>query len=77
MLKIQALSLREDRIAYVVVAGTKENFNFRISNHIAFYQYVKALEPNFVMDATLTPGSAHWHHGIIQVRKDDYDLEGL
>ena len=77
VLKIQALSLREDRIAYVVVAGTKENFNFRISNHIAFYQYVKALEPNFVMDATLTPGSAHWHHGIIQVRKDDYDLEGL
>ena len=77
VLKIQALSLREDAIAYVVVAGTKENFNFRISNDIAFYQYVKALDPNFVIDATLTPGSAHWHHGIIQVRKDDYDLEGL
>ena len=40
-------------------------------------RYVKALDPNFVVDATLTPGSAHWHHGIIQVRKDDYDLEGL
>ena len=77
VLKIQALSLREDAIAYVVVSGTKENFNFRISNDIAFYQHVKALDPNFVVDATLTPGSVHWHHGIIQVRKDDYDLEGL
>ncbi|MDA2933424.1 UbiD family decarboxylase [Acidobacteria bacterium AH-259-D05] len=77
VMKIQALTLRESAIAYLIVAGTKENFNLRISNDVAFYKYVKALEPNFVMDATLTPGSAHWHHGIIQVKKDEYDLEGL
>ena len=77
LLKIQALSLREDAVAYVVVAGTKENFNLRISNDVAFYQFVSALEPNFVIDATLTRGSAHWHNGIIKVKKDDIDLEGL
>lgn len=77
VLKIKALTLRKDAVAYAVVAGTKENYNFRISNDVAFYQYVKALEPNFVIDAVLTPGTAHWHHGIIQVRKNEYDLEGL
>ena len=77
ILKIKALTLREDAVAYAVVAGTKENFNLRISNDVAFYQYAKGLEPNFVIDAVLTPGTAHWLHGIIQVKKDDYDLEGL
>ena len=75
--RIRALTLREDAVAYAVVAGTKENYNLRISNDVAFYKYVKDLEPNFVIDAALTPGTAHWHHGIIQVRKDDYDFEGL
>jgi UbiD family decarboxylase len=77
LLKIKTLTLRKDAMAYAIVAGTKENYNIRISNDVAFYQYVKALEPNFVVDATLTPGSAHWHHGVIQVKKDDYDFEGL
>jgi 2,5-furandicarboxylate decarboxylase 1 len=77
ILKIKALTLREDAVAYAVVAGTKENYNLRISNDVAFYQYVKALEPDFVIDAALTPGTAHWLHGIIQVKKDDYDFEGL
>ncbi len=77
IVKIKALTLRRDAVAYAVVAGTKENYNLRISNDVAFYQYVKGLEPNFVVDAALTPGSAHWHHGIIQVKKDDYDFEGL
>ncbi|MFQ5684002.1 MAG: UbiD family decarboxylase [Candidatus Binatia bacterium] len=76
-LKIKALTLREDAVAYAVVAGTKENYNLRISNDVAFYKFVKAIEPNFVIDAALTPGTAHWHHGIIQVKKDDYDFEGL
>ncbi|MBI2087155.1 MAG: UbiD family decarboxylase [Deltaproteobacteria bacterium] len=77
LVKIKALTLREDALGYAVVAGTKENYNLRISNDVAFYKFVKALEPNFVIDATLTHGTAHWHHGIIQVRKDDYDFEGL
>ncbi|MBI2359021.1 MAG: UbiD family decarboxylase, partial [Deltaproteobacteria bacterium] len=76
ILKIKALTLRKDAVAYAIVAGTKENYNLRISNDVAFYQYVKGLEPNFVIDAALTPGSAHWHHGVIQVKKDDYDFEG-
>jgi len=76
-LRIKALTLREDAVAYAIVAGTKENYNLRIANDVAFYKFVKAIEPNFVVDATLTPGTAHWHHGIIQVRKDDYDFEGL
>ncbi|MFQ5541274.1 MAG: UbiD family decarboxylase [Candidatus Binatia bacterium] len=76
-LKIKALTLREDAVAYAVVAGTKENYNLRISNDVAFYKFVKGIEPNFVVDAALTPGTAHWHHGIIQVKKDDYDFEGL
>ena len=77
ILKIKALTLRKDAVAYAIVAGTKENYNLRISNDVAFYRYAKGLEPNFVIDAALTPGSAHWHHGVIQVKKDDYDFEGL
>jgi 2,5-furandicarboxylate decarboxylase 1 len=77
VVRIKALTLREDALGYAVVAGTKENYNLRISNDVAFYKFVKALEPNFVVDAALTPGTAHWHHGVIQVRKDDYDFEGL
>ena len=77
IMKIKALTHRKDAMAYAVVAGTKENYNLRISNDVAFYSYVNALEPNFVLDATLTPGTAHWHHGIIQVKKDDVDFEGL
>lgn len=77
LVKIKALTLRKDAVGYAVVAGTKENYNLRISNDVAFYKYVKALEPNFVVDAVLTPGTAHWHHGIVQVKKDDYDFEGL
>ncbi|MCZ6485936.1 MAG: UbiD family decarboxylase [Acidobacteria bacterium] len=72
LLKIQALSLREDAIAYVVVAGTKENFNLRISNDIAFYRYVSALEPNFVIDATLTRGPGVGGGRFRRQGKDDY-----
>ena len=43
---------------------------------MAFYRYVKAIEPTFVLDAALTRGSAHWHHGIIQLKKDTPDREG-
>jgi 2,5-furandicarboxylate decarboxylase 1 len=77
VVKIKALTLSKDAVGYAIVAGTKENYNLRISNDVAFYKYVKALEPNFVIDAALTPGSAHWHHGVVQVKKDDYDFEGL
>ena len=77
LLKIKALTLRKDAVGYAIVAGTKENYNLRISNDVEFYRYVKAIEPNFVIDAALTPGTAHWHHGIIQIKKDDYDFEGL
>lgn len=77
ILRIKALSHSASPINYAVIAGTKENYNLRISNNVAFYKFVKALEPNFVVDATLTPGSAYWHHGVIKVRKDTPDREGL
>ncbi len=63
-------------MSYNIVPGTKENYNIRISNDVAFYRYVKAIEPTFVLDAALTRGSAHWHHGIIQLKKDTPDREG-
>ena len=63
-------------MSYNIVPGTKENYNIRISNDVAFYQYVKAIEPTFVVDAALTRGSAHWHHGILQLKKDTPDREG-
>jgi len=77
IMKITALTHRKDAVGYAIIAGTKENYTLRLSNDVAFYKYVKDLEPNFVVDAALTPGTAHWHHGIIQVKKDDYDFEGL
>src|SRR3990170_4871555 len=77
IMKITALTYRKDAVGYAIIAGTKENYTLRLSNDVAFYKYVKDLEPNFVVDAALTPGTAHWHHGIIQVKKDDYDFEGL
>ncbi|MBI3076882.1 MAG: UbiD family decarboxylase [Deltaproteobacteria bacterium] len=77
VMRITAVTHRERAMHYAVVAGTKDNYALRISNDVSFYRYVKALDPNFVVDATLTPGTAYWHHGIIQVRKDSFEKEGL
>ena len=74
--QITALTHCAQPMSYNIVPGTKENYNIRISNDVAFYKYVKAIEPTFVLDAALTLGSAHWHHGIIQFRKDTPDREG-
>ncbi len=74
--RITAVTHCSQPMSYNIVPGTKENYNIRISNDVAFYKYVKAIEPTFVVDAALTRGSAHWHHGIIQLRKDTPDREG-
>ena len=58
IMKITALTHRKDAVGYAIVAGTKENYTLRLSNDVAFYKYVKDLEPNFVVDAALTPGTA-------------------
>ncbi|MFQ5915834.1 MAG: UbiD family decarboxylase [Nitrospinota bacterium] len=74
--RITAVTHCAQPMTYNIVPGTKENYNIRISNDVAFYKYVKAIEPTFVVDAVLTRGSAHWHHGVIQLRKDTPDREG-
>lgn len=74
--RITAVTHCAQPMSYNIVPGTKENYNIRISNDVAFYKYVKAIEPTFVADAALTRGSAHWHHGVIQLRKDTPDREG-
>jgi len=77
IMEVTAITYRKNKFSYVVVAGTKENYALRISNAPMFYGYIKNVFPDFVVDATFTPGSAYWHHVIIQVNKNHYELEGM
>lgn len=77
VMQVKAITYRRDKFSYAVVAGTKEIYGLRISNNPMFYGFVKKLYPDFVIDAILTPGSANWHHAVIKVNKNHYELEGM
>jgi len=77
VMTVTAVTYRKEKFTYVCVAGTKENYALRITNAPMFYGYLKNQFPDFVVDATLTAGSAYWHHAVIKVNKSHYELEGM
>ncbi|MFH1756965.1 MAG: UbiD family decarboxylase, partial [Pseudomonadota bacterium] len=77
IMDVTAITYRQHKFSYAVVAGTKENYALRISNAPMFYGYLKNVFPDFVVDAVFTAGSAYWHHAVIKVNKNHYELEGM
>ncbi|MBI4496059.1 MAG: UbiD family decarboxylase [Deltaproteobacteria bacterium] len=77
IMDVTAITFRKNKFSYAVVAGTKENYALRVSNAPMLYGYIKKIFPDFVVDAAFTPGSAYWHHAVIQVNKSHYELEGM
>jgi 2,5-furandicarboxylate decarboxylase 1 len=75
--KVKAVTFRNDPIMYYVIPGTKDNYAFRMFNEALLYKILKEFASDFVVDVRTTPGSAHWHHVIIKVRKTHLHLEGM
>jgi len=74
---VKAVTFRNNPINYVIIAGLKDNYPWRLANDAMLYKVLKDHAADFVVDVYLTPGSLHWHHAIVKVRKTDKLQEGL
>lgn len=77
VIDITAVTFRDNPINYIFLPGTREISVTRMGGEIYFYKMLKEFAGEFVLDATLTPGSGTWHHGVIKVNKSGHLFEGL